>query len=1050
MYPRSLAFLALLVPATAGAEDTRPARPDWNYNLPPFEFNTRIFDFPTGLRIMFQEDHSAPVVLVQTIVNSGGNHDPVGKEETAHFCEHAWFRSKHGDLPSVMELIQDIGARFNATTRNDWTDYRTVANSQFLPLLLQLESARLVEPYAGITEDNITIEREVIRNEWRLRNEQSYALLFDHLSNAVYPDSHPYGRTSTHDSLTAIDFPTLKGYFDTWYKPEHTTIMVVGDFDMETVNSLIYENFAPHLLHEKLTEADRFYYPRPGIKTPVEGNPDHWLTGVWEPGQRGVEPLNLVPLDKVRPRITDVPTTVADVATTEIMHAEAAVDYTTVLVGTSMPGGFRQDEWTYALAANITSGFVASQFTEETSKKWIRDIGCFPQGEIENTTFMCLAEVANTDRVDPELVGERMIDAFVELWNPDYHPIFEASLSRAKQEILRDQLLNIDVVAAEFGARPEESLPHTHYTGSATSISDSMNKVMAISTPEITRAAFEFLKRDRTAIVIVKKLESDEIDTTNQKSAYLGASAADTIILNPSEDVAKMSDAQIASEYAKPDLSKLIDVKLDNGLRVLILPHGEAPVIQATLAFGGGTWEEPFRLRDFAADFVRSQGHDPLPIAAAPTYLVIPPSIFDTTGSGWAWPMIGTQNPNVGSNHWTMGVRAPSGNVDGALWLLREEMETQHPFVDGKLDYEREFKYAIEGNIKKRKTGIWDDMAWHIAKARNEHMFPDSLHSRVTTWDDLKALESWGATDIDKYLANHVKPSNAVLLLIGNVDGAAALEEVKHAFAGWKAKPGADSLNYFELATPKPAVAGAKILLYDDPSVTQSSVVTNCRVNYAGNEDEAAVGVLSSLLFNRAFFTLRVQEALAYSPVGYTTTSSDNTATVYFNSTALNTGVGRTVEVFLNTIADVEKGRLTAEEIKLIKLREARSNGVSLQSVDQLTSALLSIAVRQESPSRLLDQGDRIAGVQPADLSRITQGCVNGSITTIAGPIEIIKPQLDERGYAYEVIEHRGLASELLLRHDPKGAALKEKYRIKDEAKKARDDDKEAEKAPEK
>lgn len=1043
MIARSLALLALLAPQLAAAEDARPPKPNWDYSVPPFSFETRVFDFPTGLRILMQEDHSAPVVLVHTIVNAGFNQDPVGAEETAHFVEHAWFRSKHGDWPTVMELFQDIGARMNATTRNDWTDYRTAANKKFLPMLLQLESARLTEPYIGLTADQVHVEREVIRNEYRLRNEQDLAKLFDYLSDAVYPDGHSYGRASSHESLTNITFDRIKEYFDTWYKPQNTTIMVVGDFEMEEATSLIFQNFAPQLLHKDLKADDLFFYPRPGIQNPDQNNPDHWLTGAWQPGKKGEETLQFVPFEQVKPRITDEITSVPPLRTHEVLYRKAAVPNTIALVGLAMPGGFRADEWNYAIVGNVASSFASSAFTDEIQRKWVDEVACFPNAEVENTTMFCYAMIKNTDRVPPEDAAKRIIDTFVEVSNRDYQVIFEASLSRARQEALRDMLLNIDVVAQEFGARTETAVPHAHYTGSASTISDSMQRIMGLEAFNVLDAAAKYLRRDQAAVIVVEKLDEDEIDTTNQKSAYLGGTSADNISIDPSEDVLAMSDTQIAKEYAVPDLSRVVETRLDNGLRVVIVPSGEAPVVQATMVFGGGSWEEPYFLQDFAAGFVRSQGHDPLPIAAASTYAIVSPGIIDTVGSGWAWPMMGGAS---GVNHWTMGVRAPSGNLDGALWLLREEIETAHPFVDGKYDYVQDLKKYIEGDIRKGKAGMWDDAGFHIAKARNDHLFPESLHSRVLQWDDYLAVkDEWGAGDIDRYLTQHLKPSNAALIVVGNIDGPKALEEVRTYFAGWKPRAGADNTSYFAVATPKPQQEGTRILLYNDGGRTQSEVITQCRLNYAGTEDDAAVGVLGELLFNRAFFTLRVKEALSYTPVGYTTTSPDNTATMHFSSTALNTGVGRTVEVFLNTMREVEESKLKGEEMKLVKLREARARGTSMQSIDQLTTAMVGLAAREAPLSRLTDRGDRIGAVQPADLARLTKGCTGGAITTILGPVELIKPQLDERGMAYEVIEYRGLAAEMLNKYDPKAAKLKEKLQIKSEKKGDRKDVRESE-----
>ena len=279
------AMLALaattVLPGDAFAADNRPAKPTMKLSVPGYNLSTNVYTFPSGLRIMMQSDRSYPTVGVYSVVNHGSADDPPDLAEVAHFVEHTWFRSVHGELPPVMDVIQDVGTVFNATTHSDWTDYQTYASSKYLNQLLTLESLRLTEPYIGVTEEQITVEREVIRNEWRRRNEQSYALLFNYMSEVVYPEGHGFHVSSTHDTIDNIKLKNLQDFFDEHYLPTETTIFVVGDFSPEPIEqlSLVFSNFDPKLLHPDMTEEDVFSFPKPGIENPDPDNPDHVLTG---------------------------------------------------------------------------------------------------------------------------------------------------------------------------------------------------------------------------------------------------------------------------------------------------------------------------------------------------------------------------------------------------------------------------------------------------------------------------------------------------------------------------------------------------------------------------------------------------------------------------------------------------------------------------------------------------------------------------------------------------------------------------------------------------
>ena len=51
---------------------------------------------------------------------------------------------------------------------------------------------------------------------------------------AVYPEGHPYARSTigSHETLNII-LEKAQEYIQDNYKPEHTTIVVVGDFDLK-------------------------------------------------------------------------------------------------------------------------------------------------------------------------------------------------------------------------------------------------------------------------------------------------------------------------------------------------------------------------------------------------------------------------------------------------------------------------------------------------------------------------------------------------------------------------------------------------------------------------------------------------------------------------------------------------------------------------------------------------------------------------------------------------------------------------------------------------
>jgi zinc protease len=992
----------------------RPAKPNMDLKVPDFQLNSQVFDFPTGLRIIMQADRTHPVVSVLKVVDHGAGDDPAGRNGTAHFVEHTWFRSIHGDFPPIMTLIQDLGTDFNATTRPDTTDFRTVANSAYLPLLLRLESLRLIEPYKGMTEDQVAVEREVIRNEWRLRNEQSSNLVFDYLLSSIFPEGHPYHSRETNESLDAIDLKTLTDYFDKYYKPEKTTIIVVGDFDPTEARSLIFENFEPQLLHPKLEAKHIFKYPRPGITNPDKNNPAHWFTDAFDP-EKPDQPFTLAPPPKPRVGKETLPLPPAP-AKGEMKSYKAAVDNRTVLVGWSLPGGFRGRDLEMNVLAGIASNAIYSALAgggyldSDDKKRGLKDPGCFALPMKMHSVIACGVEITDTKRFpDSQRVGELMVDQLAPIWDPEQVTFRQQLFQRSKMEELARILRSVDDVAYHFGGRAEDIGFHAHQTGSPTFHSDRMNEVAKLDQAAVAQLGYDHLKRDRAAYVVIDPIPNSEIDKNASTSGYHGATQADGMVATTD----KGADAKtVASAYVKPDLSDLVEKKLPNGMRIIILPNGESPLVEASL-FTRDFPDLPKNLLGYAMNFsdndwmdgwspFGSVGNDPLQIAGERTF------------QGYS-----TANRE--------GVRVPAGNLPGALWMLREAVESTRPDMNYSASYvDRRFKSVASG---------FHNRDWHVADLTRRHHYPESADRWPDTWQDVETMDTWSVDDVKRTLERHFQPANTTLLVVGNVDPDEALKQAVEYFAGWEPRPGVKPESAAAWTAP-PMGSGTKVLLFDDPKRTQSEVVRTCRLNFNGVQDAASVSVLSSVLFDKVFTQLRVKEALAYSPYGSASPDADGRATVSFNSTALNTGVGRTVEYFQQLSADLEAGKIDDASLVPYKLRFARNFGIDAQSTSQMTDRL-SWALRWNVPVSYLGRyGEDIAAVDGKKIQSLMQGCNGRSMTTVVGPLDVIEPQLKERGIAYEVVDWKKRGDELHQAADPKGFKKHQKDQAKAEKKK--------------
>jgi zinc protease len=217
----------LLAPMTQAA--VRPPRLDYTMTT-----------LPNGLKVVFLEDHSTPIVHLQLWYHVGSKNERPGRTGFAHFFEHMMFKgSKNVEAEGHPSYISSVGGQSNAFTNEDATVFWETVPSQYLPLILWLEADRMAS--LKIDERAFKNEREVVKEERRMRIEnQPYGRLQEIIADqafAVHPYKHPViGSMKDLDSASVDD---VRGFFQTYYVPNNATAVLVGDFDSKEALALV-------------------------------------------------------------------------------------------------------------------------------------------------------------------------------------------------------------------------------------------------------------------------------------------------------------------------------------------------------------------------------------------------------------------------------------------------------------------------------------------------------------------------------------------------------------------------------------------------------------------------------------------------------------------------------------------------------------------------------------------------------------------------------------------------------------------------------------------
>ena len=219
---RSLATF-LLVPATLCLPLHAQSAPE-NPNV------TRA-TLPNGMRAVIIHNALAPVVTVEANFIVGGDETPAGFPGMAHAQEHMAFRGCT-DLTAdqTSAIYAQLGGENNADTQQNITQYYATVPAADVDVALHAQADCLrgiQDSQAEWEHERGAIEQEVARD---LSN-PTYKFI-DRLNADMFagtPYAHdPLGTKASFDATTG---PMLKAFYDKWYTPSNSILVVVGDVD---------------------------------------------------------------------------------------------------------------------------------------------------------------------------------------------------------------------------------------------------------------------------------------------------------------------------------------------------------------------------------------------------------------------------------------------------------------------------------------------------------------------------------------------------------------------------------------------------------------------------------------------------------------------------------------------------------------------------------------------------------------------------------------------------------------------------------------------------
>lgn len=494
-----------------------------------------------GLRVIYAPLRQAPVVHVRVLYHVGSRDERPDRQGFAHLFEHMMFRgSEHVKPEEHMKLIGMVGGISNAFTSFDQTVYVNTIPANHLEMALYLEADRMAS--FKVSDEIFQIERRVVVEEWRRRQNQPYGTFFeDYLKLAITKHSYQWTPIGNMDHLRAASASELQAFFNKYYVPNNAVLVIAGDFDGAAAKALVRKYFG------------------------------------WIP--KGAEVVRDIPVE---------PEQVA----AKRDEVGGAVPLARVMVGWKVPPYRSDDHYALSLLATILGGGSSSRLDNllvNSPQPMCVDAGAMDMALQDGGIFAVTATVLGGR--DPQVVEKLLNEAVMAIMEKG---VTAEELEKAKTQERVGFVRNRETAEKVASALGEEAL----IGGDAGRANRVLDKINAVSVEDVQRVAKQYLKpsaattlgvrpEGKTTPATPRQDPSNRVETPLQPGENTPVAARKVEFPADYPKSAPIADAKVRASFEKGTESTI------NGVKVIVMPDNRLPYVAWNLTMRAGSHGDP-------------------------------------------------------------------------------------------------------------------------------------------------------------------------------------------------------------------------------------------------------------------------------------------------------------------------------------------------------------------------------------------------------------------------------------------------------------------------
>lgn len=215
-------------------------------------FTIHRFNLANGLKVILVPDNRLPVMSQYTFYKVGSRNESTSITGISHLFEHMMFKGSKKFGPGEFDaILESHGGYSNAYTTRDMTVYYESFPPRILATAMELNADRM--GWLNLNPVSLESEREVVKEERRMRTDNSIPGILDELLHATAYIAHSYRWPviGWMDDLNYITLQDCQNYFAEFYSPNNAVLLIVGDCKVDDVTRMVeryYGSIPSHAL----------------------------------------------------------------------------------------------------------------------------------------------------------------------------------------------------------------------------------------------------------------------------------------------------------------------------------------------------------------------------------------------------------------------------------------------------------------------------------------------------------------------------------------------------------------------------------------------------------------------------------------------------------------------------------------------------------------------------------------------------------------------------------------------------------------------------------